>query len=117
MSGLASVIIVTYNHEKYIQACLTSVLKQNYPHEIIIVDNGSQDLTVQKTSNNPKVKVIETHANLGYGCGNNIGAQHARGDYFVFLNPDTIVSDEWLSKLIAPVERTTHVITTPKILT
>ena len=43
MNDIASIIIVTYNHRKYLESCIGSVSTQTYPHEIIIVDNGSSD--------------------------------------------------------------------------
>lgn len=117
MNELASIIIVTYNSEKYIRRCLESIKKQDFPHEIIVVDNDSKDKTVDIVKKYPEVRLIETHANLGYGVGNNFGTQYATGEYLVFLNPDTIVEDNWLSELIMPLENGRRIITTPKILT
>jgi len=85
---LASIIIVTYNHREYLDACLESVLKQDYPHEIILVDNCSQDGTVSFVRERfPEVTVVESPDNRGYGAGNNLGVQYARGEYIVILNP------------------------------
>lgn len=117
MNRFASVIIVTYNSEKYIRACLDSIHDQKYPHEIIVVDNNSKDRTIEIVSKDPNVRFLETHSNLGYSVGNNIGTRYARGEYLVFLNPDTVVEDKWLIELIKPLEKTNRVITTPKILT
>jgi len=114
---LASIIIVTYNHREYLDACLKSVLKQDYPHEIILVDNCSQDGTVSFVREHfPGVTVIESPDNRGYGAGNNLGVKYARGEYVVILNPDTMVEEEWLSSLLSPLKRQPKVITTPKIL-
>lgn len=115
---LASIIIVTHNHRKYIDSCLNSVLTQDYPHEIIVVDNFSTDNTPEYVEKNfPNVKLIRNKKNVGYGAGNNIGAKYARGDYLVFLNPDTIVEKGWLRELVKPLEKNKKLITTPKILT
>lgn len=115
--GLASIIIVTYNHREYLGACLKSVLKQDYPHEIILVDNCSQDGTVSFVREHfPGVTVVESPDNRGYGAGNNLGVKYACGEYVVILNPDTIVEEGWLSSLLSPLKRQPKVITTPKIL-
>jgi GT2 family glycosyltransferase len=113
---LASIIIVTYNHKRYLEHCINSVLKQDYPHEIIVVDNCSQDDSSQLVREIfPDVKLIESLENKGYGAGNNLGVKHATGEYIVILNPDTIVEDGWLRELVKPLENEKK-IATPKIL-
>lgn len=116
MKGLASVIIVTYNHKKYLEHCINSVLKQDYPHEVIVIDNCSHDGSAQLVKEKyPSVKLIKSSENKGYGAGNNLGVKHAIGEYIVILNPDTIVEDGWLRKLVKPLENE-KIITTSKIL-
>ena len=118
MSELASIVIVTYNSVDYIGKCIESIIKQDYPYEIIIVDNCSQDGTSTFIKDNfPSVKLIESFENKGYGAGNNIGIKHAKGEYIVILNPDTIVGQSWLEELIKPFNINNKVITTSKILT
>jgi len=116
MDELASIIIVTYNHKKYLADCLQSLSLQDYPHEIILVDNGSIDGTVQFVKNNFKYITIIQNRNIGYGAGNNLGVSQARGNYIVVLNPDTIVEKNWLRELITPLVNNRSTITTPKIL-
>jgi len=114
----ASIIIVTYNNKQFLDACLNSVLIQEYPHEVIIVDNCSGDGTVSYVREHfPTIKVIENSSNAGYGAGNNLGVKHAHGEYIVILNPDTIVHKRWLYALISPLENENNIISTPKILT
>jgi hypothetical protein len=115
--SLVSIIIVTYNSKKHIESCINSILKQDYPHEIIVVDNTSCDGTVQYIRERyPDIKIIESGENRGYGAGNNIGVRNAIGDYLVILNPDTIVEKNWLRELISPIQDSSKLITTPKIL-
>ena len=117
LSNKASVIIVTYNHKKYMKACLASVLANN-PLEVIVVDNGSTDGTVELIEKEfPQVKLIKSPKNLGYGGGNNLGVKYAKGKYVVILNPDTKVEKDWLEELLKPLEKGEKLITTPKILT
>jgi GT2 family glycosyltransferase len=93
-------------------------MEQEYPHEIIVVDNCSQDTTVEfLKAGYPIVTLIESPSNLGFGAANNLGIRHVKGEYVVFLNPDTIVNKNWLSALILPLANGKKIITTPKILT
>lgn len=118
MNELASIIIVLYNSSRYIGSCIDSIMAQDYPHEIIAVDNNSTDdscLIIREKY--PRVRLIESGENAGYGAGNNVGVKHARGKYIVVLNPDTIVEGGWLKELIKPLKNGDKIITTPKILT
>ncbi len=117
MQGLASIILVTYNQRKYLDSCIKSICAQDFPHEIIIVDNNSSDGTVEFVKSKfPNIKAVESGSNMGYGAGNNLGAKYANGEYLVVLNPDTIVEKDWLKELIAPLKSGDKIITTPKIL-
>jgi GT2 family glycosyltransferase len=112
----ASVVIVTYNSARYIDACLKSVLS-NDPFEVIVVDNSSTDGCVDKIRNGfPIVNIIENGANLGYGHAVNIGSKEVKGDILVILNPDTKVSEGWLNKLIDVVVTEERLIAVPRIL-
>jgi len=110
----ASIIIVTYNHGRYIENCIRSVLLTD-PLEVIVVDNGSSDGTLE-ILRNFEVKVIEGHGNIGYGAGNNLGVEASKGEYVVILNPDTVVSENWLEELLRPLESNENLVTTPKLL-
>ena len=71
-SNKASVIIVTYNHRKYMEGCLSSVIANN-PLEVIVVDNGSVDGTAEFVEEEfPQVKLIRSPRNAGY---NNLRSQ------------------------------------------
>jgi len=116
MKDKASIIIVTYNSKRYLKSCIGSIMKQDYPLEIIVVDNHSTDGTVEFVKENfPSVKIIEAGENLGYGAGNNLGVKHADGEYIVILNPDTVVEKDWLKELIRPL-KDGKVVTTSKII-
>ncbi len=107
MLPLISVIIVNYNGESYLSDCINSLLNQTYNNfEIIVVDNGSSDSSVNylKKVQGEKIKVIFLEKNSGFGAGNNEGFKHSRGDYIVLLNNDTQVENDFLEKIIKPFE-------------
>jgi GT2 family glycosyltransferase len=101
----ASVIVVNYNGWDDLKRCIPSVLASLTPHdELIVVDNASTDGSAEQVCREfPTVGLIVNANNGGYGEGNNLGAQNAQGDVLVFLNPDTLVDQDWLEWLIAPL--------------
>ncbi len=97
------VIVVTYNAAGYIETCLKSVLTRNprYPYTITVVDNASTDGTVDIVAAKfPVVNIRRNTHNLGFARANNAAVGEARGDYVVFLNPDTDVKEGALDNLI-----------------
>lgn len=115
---LVSIIIVTFNSQKYIKDCLRKVLASDYLNfEVIIVDNNSTDKTVQIIKQNfPNVRVVKRATNLGYAEGNNLGVEKARGDYVAILNPDTQVSQGWLKPLLVGIKKSKVAACQPKIM-
>jgi GT2 family glycosyltransferase len=104
---MVSVIIVNYNGRKYLNDCLSSVLAQSYGNlEVVLVDNCSSDGSVEYVEENfPQVKIVNNSKNLGYGGGNNVGFNHALGEYIAVLNPDTVVEKDWLVELVSALQR------------
>jgi GT2 family glycosyltransferase len=102
----ASIIIVAYNAQAYLEKCLSSVLETSGARcEVILVDNASSDGSAEVAAQKfPHIRVIRNENNLGFGQGNNLGAQGATGQYLVFLNPDTLVEPGWLEALITALE-------------
>jgi len=101
----ASVVIVNYNGRRHLQACLGSLLSDRPNYEIILVDNGSTDGSVEYVERAfPEVGVIRNATNGGFGHGSNLGLRHARGEYVAFLNPDTAVEPGWLDSLVAALD-------------
>lgn len=107
---LVSIIILTYNAFKYTRQCISSIQQHtSYPHEIIFVDNGSTDGTVEYLriliKECPHYKLIENQENKGFAAGNNQGVAIAGGEYVMLLNNDVLVSDGWLEGLVESLER------------
>ena len=97
-----SIIILNYNSGNLLLDCVESVLSSHYENlQVIIVDNVSSDNSHKLCKEKfPSIILIENKKNLGYCEGNNIGMRHADGEYFVILNPDTIVEPNWLNEFL-----------------
>lgn len=99
---LTSLIMLTRNNLAYTKLCLESIRKHTRePYEVIVVDNGSTDGTTEYLRSQPDVRLIENGYNLGFALGNNRGLREARGTYIVFLNNDVVVTEGWLTRLLA----------------
>lgn len=104
-----SVIIVNYNVKYFLEQCLYSVVKaiQNIDAEIIVVDNCSTDASVSYLQSTfSTVQFIENKENVGFGKANNQALNLVKGEYVLFLNPDTIVPEDCFEKCIAFFEQT-----------
>jgi hypothetical protein len=116
---LVSVIILNYNSGDLLLNCVDSVLNTDYQNfEIIVVDNKSSDkshiICKQKF---PKIKLVSNSENFGYCEGNNIGIQNSNGELVVILNPDTMVTSNWLKELVKEYHKHGDGFYQPKILT
>lgn len=97
-----SIVILTYNELPLTKLCLASIKKYTAEKDIemIIVDNGSSDGTVDYLKSIPSIKTIFNEKNLGFGKGCNQGLDIATGDTVLFLNNDTIVTKNWLQSML-----------------
>jgi GT2 family glycosyltransferase len=98
-----SVVIICWNDLKVILDCISSVYAETsgIDYEIIVADNASSDGSVAAIREHfPKVRIVENPENAGFGKGNNAGIRVAEGEYILILNPDTIVRDRALDKLV-----------------
>lgn len=112
-----SIISVSYNNENSIESFISSVLKNiSRNDELIIVDNNSSDLTVEKISKFKNVTLVLSDKNLGFSGGNNLGAKKANGQYLFFLNPDTEIEKPILDELIFFYEEKEAGIIGPKLV-
>lgn len=98
-----SVIILNYNVKHFLEICIKSVEKaiSSLDAEIIVVDNASTDGSKEMMhSLFPTVTYLYQQENLGFPKGNNIGVDHAKGEFICILNPDTIVAENTFTKLL-----------------
>lgn len=98
-----SIILVNYNVTQELHNCLCSIyeiIKDDF--EVIVVDNNSPDRDIQSFKDLfPDVKFCYLSENLGFAKANNYAAEYALGEYLVFLNPDTILIDDFISPIIS----------------
>jgi len=97
-----SVCIVSWNIKDLLRDCLNSLKAQagDVRYETIVVDNDSADGSAEMVRTEfPWVKLIEPHANLGFGRANNLAYQNSKGRWVLLLNPDTVVLDRAIEKL------------------
>ncbi len=100
MKDKISIIIVTWNTAQITKKCVDTINKYLPNQEIIVVDNGSEDNTVDILRKIKNVKIIENHANLGFAKANNIGLKYATSNYIVFMNSDIELIDISFIKMI-----------------
>lgn len=100
---MMDVIVVNWNAGHQLCTCIDSITQ--YAHglvkQTIVVDNGSVDGSDARIEGLPNVTLIRTGANLGFGKACNLGAQHAKSDYLLFINPDAALYDDTLPKALA----------------
>ncbi len=98
-----SIIIVNFNSGSYAVDCIASIFRQeNINFEIIVVDNASQDNSIELLRENfsDRIKLIESKENLGFGRANNLAASQACGEYLLLLNPDTVIENPHALKMM-----------------
>lgn len=103
--GKISVIIPVYNTEEYLLQCIQSLQNQTYSDlEIIVIDDGSTDSSVQIIEKimekDERIVLYRLHENKGVGYARNFGVQKATGDYIYFLDSDDYLPEKTLSILI-----------------
>ena len=102
---LVSVVLPAYNHERYVEQAITSVLAQTYPNiELIVIDDGSADRTfarIQSCLAGASIpSQVLTRENRGAPATLNEGAALARGDYLAFLNSDDYFAPDRLARMV-----------------
>jgi rhamnosyltransferase len=104
----ATVFIPTFNGEKYLDRLLHAVESQDFAgnFEILIIDSGSSDATLDIIGTHQSVKLVEIPGSeFGHGKTRNLAAKLARGKYVAYLSHDAIPADShWLTNITAPLD-------------
>lgn len=101
-----SIIVPTYNREKYIGACLDSIFKQKYPLdkiEVLVVDSTATTDNTLKIVRKYPVKIIKNPKLLAEPA-KSLGIKHSTGELFLYLDSDAeLVSDTWIKDMVNPL--------------
>lgn len=99
----ASIIIPNWNGKELLKDCLDSLFEQSFKNfEIILVDNGSTDNSIEYVAANyPRVKILKLKKNFGFAKAINEGVKASSADYVIFLNNDTSVDKDWVKSLVS----------------
>ncbi|AZR72016.1 hypothetical protein BBF96_00500 [Anoxybacter fermentans] len=107
MKEYADIVVVNYNTRSFLEGCIKSIKEYtHYPYHLIIIDNNSRDGSrafIDKLQQKGAT-VIYNQKNLGCAKAWNQGIRSGKGKYIVFLNPDTLVTPGWLTKMVACAE-------------
>lgn len=98
-----SIVIVNYNTGKLLRSCLESVYAgaNGTPFDVWVVDNNSHDESVTIVrSQFPTVNVVQNASNVGFSRANNMVISKSGSDYILLLNPDTLVIDDAIDRMM-----------------
>ena len=107
-----SIIIVSWNVADLLRDCLRSIDagRGELDLEVIVVDSASTDDSVAMVKREfPWVNLMACDENVGFPRGNNLGLEQANGRYILLLNPDTVVLDDALSKMMTTMQENPEV--------
>lgn len=120
----ASIILIHYRNVNYTIRCISSILrsKTKFTFEVVIIDNSNQVVDIRRlkglASENKKIHFYKNKSeNTGFSSGIAYGLQHAKNEYLVILDNDTVVMNNWLDGLLYPFLKLNKVgITTSNII-
>jgi GT2 family glycosyltransferase len=103
-----TVIVAVHDALEHVRACLSSIVEHTLPpYELLLVDDGSQAETAEylrRFAVGQDARLIRNATARGYTAAANQGFRAARGEYVVLLNSDTVVSADWLDRLVMCAE-------------
>ena len=106
---MISIIVPSYNSEKFLDNCINSLIAQSYNNfEVIVVNDGSNDGTESKVNSYVEkydnIRLI-TQANQGVSAARNTGIENAKGEFILFLDSDDYIDDGMLEELMRHIEK------------
>ncbi|MCU1224417.1 MAG: glycosyl transferase family 2 [Edaphobacter sp.] len=102
-----SIIIVNWNSLEFAKNCIASIYStvEDLDFEVIVVDNASQDGACQSLIEAfPSMKFVMLRQNVGFGQANTLGMKYSNGRNLLFLNPDTLVLERAISRMVFELE-------------
>lgn len=105
-SPAVTIVVVSWNGKHLLQECLPSIQRQTFTDfEIIVVDNGSTDGSIEFLRAFPSVQVIALPENQGFAGPNNLAFERAKGSWIATINNDLTLSPDWLQILVDALEK------------
>ena len=113
-----AIVILNWNGKAWLEKFLPTLVKHSQEATVFVADNGSNDDSVSfLTQEFPTVKIIENNENLGFPGGYNKALNHIHADYYVLINSDVEVTENWLSPIISLMDSDRQIAACqPKIL-
>ncbi|WP_158043817.1 glycosyltransferase family 2 protein [Skermanella pratensis] len=103
-----TIVMVSYHTGPVLDESITAALSQDVGIELVLVDNGNPaavtSALVARGVEDPRIRVITGHGNIGYAAACNLGARGARGEYLLLLNPDCVLQPGTLAELVRLTE-------------
>jgi GT2 family glycosyltransferase len=97
-----AVVILNWNGKNWLEKFLPNVVQCSKDAIIIVVDNGSTDDSISFLSANfPTVRIVNNHQNLGFAGGYNKALNQIHAEYYILLNSDVEVTENWISPIIS----------------
>ena len=114
-SPLVSIIVPVYGVERYLEACVSSIVNQTYPHfEVLLIDDCSPDacpvLCDQLAKTDDRIRVIHKQQNEGLGFARNTGLDHASGEFILFVDSDDTIEPTLLESVLPSFDNDTEMV-------
>ena len=107
-----SIIIPCRGHAQELDACLESLIRQDYPDgfEIIVVDSVSDAEVLDVCQRHADVRIVRDQSGLLPYEARNLGARHAKGEWLAFIDADCVAQNGWLRAILQPLEKSARVV-------
>src|ERR1035437_3807779 len=106
MKVKTAVVILNWNGKRFLEQFLPLVITRSHDQaQIIVADNGSTDDSVEMLKHNfPEISIIINPTNTGYAGGYNLALQQVDAEYYILLNSDIEVGENWIEPVIAMMD-------------
>ena len=110
---LISLILPVYNAEKYLSACIESIIEQSFENwELIVIDDGSEDSSPKIcntfAARDSRIKILNQE-NKGVSAARKVGLEMAHGEYIAFVDADDWIAPDWLAQHLAAIDGVDYV--------
>ena len=106
MNNQVSIYIPAYNAESTIREVIDSILNQSYKFdEIIVVNDNSNDKTVEKIKSFSEIKIINNNTNKGLGFSRNVGIENCKNEIVAGIDADVVLDKFWLETILSYLEK------------